>query len=42
MVDDKVLKATFVGVYNKEFKDKNSFFKALMKNIGRVIGEKMM
>lgn len=36
-MDDEVLKDTFVRVYNEECKDKNSFFKAFMNNIQKVI-----
>lgn len=34
-----MLKATFVKVYNEEFKDKGNFFKAFMANVEKVIGE---
>jgi len=36
-VDDEVLKATFVRVFNEEFNDRDTFFKAFMKNIEKVV-----
>ena len=36
-VDDQVLKAAFVKVYNEEFKDKGNFFKAFLANVEKVI-----
>ena len=36
-VDDKVLKETFIRVYNEEFRDKSGFFKAFLNNIQKVI-----
>jgi hypothetical protein len=36
-VDDEVLKAAFVKVYNEEFKDKGNFFKAFLANVEKVI-----
>ena len=38
-VYDKVLKDTFVRIYNEEFKDKDNFFRTFMKNIEKVIGD---
>lgn len=38
-VNDLVLKAAFVKVYNDEFKDKGNFFKAFMTNVEKVIEE---
>ena len=35
----RLMQATFVRVYIEEFKDKNTFFKAFMKNIERIIGQ---
>lgn len=36
-VDDKVLKETFIRVFNEEFRDKSGFFKAFLNNIQKVI-----
>ena len=36
-IDDKVLKETFISVYNNEFRDKSGFFKAFLNNIQKVI-----
>ena len=36
-VDDEVLKAAFVKVYNEVFKDKGNFFKAFLANVEKVV-----
>lgn len=36
-VEDEVLKAAFVKVYNEQFKDKANFFKAFMENVDKVV-----
>lgn len=36
-VDDEVLKAAFVKVYNEEFKDRANFFKTFLANVEKVI-----
>lgn len=36
-VDDAVLKAAFVRVYNEKLKDKGNFFKAFLSNVEKVI-----
>lgn len=36
-VNDEVLKAAFIKVYNEEFKNKGNFFKAFLANVEKVI-----
>lgn len=36
-MEDEVLKAAFVKVYNEEFKDKANFYKAFLANVEKVI-----
>ena len=38
-VEDEILKAAFVKVYNEEFKDKGNFFRDFLENVEKVVGK---